>query len=405
MIRSTRHSLKFANAKKRTQIERLRIAYKQMLQAYLVMMKQGKMPYDKLLSSKILPEVGEITSAAWKQVASKQAGVLFEITLNKVKDQAFYRYKKHYAKCIAENKFAAFTSKRFSELKINWLKRVRIDIKNVSIDIDARLFNIEESSSFDEFIMLRLPWMQKGRKLTETIKIPIKYHKHSLKFSRWKRRKSIKLLFKNNRAFISLAWEKEDKPCNQTTFVKPLAIDIGAKKLLACSNGELYGQELELLYKKIAAKKRGSKSYQRSLTHRDRLTNHIINEFKKDNDFDVLFIEDLKSVKHKSKLHRKTNNFLQYWRYPLVLAKLKNLSQEEGFLLVPVNPAYTSQCCSQCGTIDKANRSGEQYRCSCGMEMDADLNAAKNILHRGVYNLSSKKAVDLFVHSAYFKSN
>ena len=201
--------------------------------------------------------------------------------------------------------------------------------------------------------------------------------------------------------------KKEDKPCNQTTFVKPLAVDIGAKKLLACSNGKLYGQELEQIYKKIAAKKRGSKSYKRSLTHRDRLTNHIVNQFKKDNDFDVLFIEDLKSVKHKSKLHRKTNNFLQYWRYPLVLAKLKNLSQEEGFLLVPVNPAYTSQCCSGCGTIDKANRNGEVYQCSsCNMVADADLNAAVNILHRGVYNLSSKKAIDLFVHvNALSESN
>ena len=208
MIRTTKHSLKFANAKKHAQIKRLRIAYKQILQAYLFMMKQGKMRFDKLLSSKILPNVDEITNAAWKQVAAKQAGVLFEIALNRVKHQAFYRYKKHYAKCIAKGKFAAFTSKKFSELKINWLKRVKIDIKNISIDIDARLFNIEKGSSFDEFFLLRLPWMQKGKRLAETIRFPVKYHKHSLKFSRWKRRNSIRLLFKNDKAFISLAWEK-----------------------------------------------------------------------------------------------------------------------------------------------------------------------------------------------------
>ena len=40
---------------------------------------------------------------------------------------------------------------------------------------------------------------------------------------------------------------------------------------------------------------------------------------------------------------------------------------------------YRSQRCSGCGIVRKANRCGKIYKCkSCGLEIDADLNAAKN---------------------------
>jgi putative transposase len=62
------------------------------------------------------------------------------------------------------------------------------------------------------------------------------------------------------------------------------------------------------------------------------------------------------------------------------------LAQENGVLLTKVNPAYTSQKCSLCGVIEKNNRQGEKYQCACGRVMDADLNAAINLSHMGVYS-------------------
>ncbi len=48
-----------------------------------------------------------------------------------------------------------------------------------------------------------------------------------------------------------------------------------------------------------------------------------------------------------------------------------------------VNPRYTSQTCSACGIVDKSFRSGKSFRCgNCGLRMDADHNAAVNILAR-----------------------
>ena len=51
----------------------------------------------------------------------------------------------------------------------------------------------------------------------------------------------------------------------------------------------------------------------------------------------------------------------------------------------------SSQQCSKCGNIDKKNRRGETYRCDCGLMIDADYNAAINILHRGIYSSSATR--------------
>ena len=53
--------------------------------------------------------------------------------------------------------------------------------------------------------------------------------------------------------------------------------------------------------------------------------------------------------------------------------------------LIEVDPAYTSQACSSCGAVDKANRKGREFKCvACGHADHADLNAARNILASGI---------------------
>ena len=57
--------------------------------------------------------------------------------------------------------------------------------------------------------------------------------------------------------------------------------------------------------------------------------------------------------------------------------------------LVLVNPAYTSQTCSKCGYRTKENRESQAvFECKrCHTRMNADLNAASNILERGLSHL------------------
>ena len=100
-----------------------------------------------------------------------------------------------------------------------------------------------------------------------------------------------------------------------------------------------------------------------------------------------MFVENLKNVKNKSKFSKQFNNKLQYWSYKQVLNKLQHDSEEQGFILEKVSPAYTSVTCSSCNHQDKNSRLGELFKCTqCNVELDADYNAALNILHRGAYS-------------------
>ena len=52
-----------------------------------------------------------------------------------------------------------------------------------------------------------------------------------------------------------------------------------------------------------------------------------------------------------------------------------------GRQIVAVNPAYTSQTCSDCGSVNADNRKGKRFQClDCGKTADADHNAAINVL-------------------------
>jgi putative transposase len=54
-----------------------------------------------------------------------------------------------------------------------------------------------------------------------------------------------------------------------------------------------------------------------------------------------------------------------------------------GRTVLKVNPHYTSQVCSQCGTVRKKDLSERWHSCECGCELDRDTNAAINILRVG----------------------
>ncbi len=54
-----------------------------------------------------------------------------------------------------------------------------------------------------------------------------------------------------------------------------------------------------------------------------------------------------------------------------------------GRTVLFVNPKYTSQICSGCGAVAKKELGERWHSCSCGCELDRDMNAAINILRLG----------------------
>lgn len=78
---------------------------------------------------------------------------------------------------------------------------------------------------------------------------------------------------------------------------------------------------------------------------------------------------------------------------------LSHKAEEAGRILVAVNPAYTSQDCSACGHRLRKTLSMRQHVCPCcGLDMNRDENAARNILRLGTQSAaapSCQKAVSL----------
>ena len=64
-------------------------------------------------------------------------------------------------------------------------------------------------------------------------------------------------------------------------------------------------------------------------------------------------------------------------------------AEEAGCTIVKVNPAYTSQQCSNCGLIIHKSLSERRHVCKCGLDIDRDVNAALNILRLGLQALRS----------------
>ena len=354
MIRVSKHSLKFSNKEKIQKLEKFFELYKLTLIDYINQIKVGKLPLKTMLTTSACPN-SAIIHSRHKQLAYKQASEIIRSNLIQIQKRTYNKYKKLYYKCIKNNIHKSFTDKHFKDLNINYLKRININLKNLSITLNENLFNVQEGNSFDEFIKVFLPWFKEGKKRAETINFPLKQHKHSLNFknNNWLRKSSIQLKFKSGNYYLNIFWEKE--------FIKKenkfkVGIDQGYNKLISDSNGVHWGKELKSIYIQLANKKHGSKNYNQLLAYKRNKINEVVNRFietYKDTD---IVCEDLNRVKHASKLYKSTNNKLQYWSYKQVLDKLNSLSELKGFKLIKVEPAYTSQICSKCGQIIKANR-------------------------------------------------
>jgi len=69
-------------------------------------------------------------------------------------------------------------------------------------------------------------------------------------------------------------------------------------------------------------------------------------------------------------------------------AMLSYKAESAGRKLVKVKPAYTTQDCNRCGHRQKLTLADRIYHCPCcGLHIDRDLNAAKNILRLGMQSL------------------
>jgi putative transposase len=183
-----------------------------------------------------------------------------------------------------------------------------------------------------------------------------------------------------------------------------IGIDMGITNFAVLSNGEFIENPRFLLtdeerLKAVQSKRdklpkgsperrKASKAvghlYERVANRRENFAQQLSRKIV--NTYGIICFEDLNITKM-VKNHNLAKNILDVaWNKSVQYTIYKAV--EAGRKVVLVNPANTSQMCSGCGQIVKKDLSDRVHDCPyCGLTLDRDLNAAKNILRLGLQSV------------------
>jgi len=196
--------------------------------------------------------------------------------------------------------------------------------------------------------------------------------------------------------FLVLSCEQPD-PVAPKSDKPAIGIDMGLESFLTTSDGEHVSNprfhktalpEIRRASRKLARAKKGSKGRKKAKTKLQKVHAKITNRRR---DFShklsrslvgrygLIAAESL-SVGNMLKNHRLARSISDAsWRAFQGTVRYKVV--ETGTEYVEVNPAYTSQTCSQCGILVPKDLSIRWHDCpSCGLSLHRDVNAARNIL-------------------------
>ncbi len=227
-------------------------------------------------------------------------------------------------------------------------------------------------------------------------------------------------------ASILIETEKETmKSCNNPN--KAIGLDVGVSLVVADSDGNKVKpldlmrelRKLRIKAQQLSRKKKNSNNRTKAKAKLAKQNLRIANMRK---DFlhklslqyaenqGTVVVEDLK-IKNMTKATKGTvekpsknasakrglNRVITQQSWGLFFELLDYKLSERGGQLIKVDPRYTSQTCNECGHISKENRqTQDKFVCTaCGHTANADINASKNILARGIHgnNASLKIAV------------
>lgn len=96
-------------------------------------------------------------------------------------------------------------------------------------------------------------------------------------------------------------------------------------------------------------------------------------------------MEDLNGIRDRRLRKKKSRAMLNAWAFGRLQFMVRYKAEAKGCSVVMVNPRHTSQGCSKCGHVEKANRQSQSlFECKkCHFTLNADLNGSRNIALRG----------------------
>ncbi len=238
--------------------------------------------------------------------------------------------------------------------------------------------------------------------------------------------KTVTVSHKAYQYHASILVDAEDKGISINHNSKSVGLDVGVSLMVADSNGNQVKpldltrelSKLRTRAQQLSRKKKGSNNRGKAKAKIAKQNLRIAN-MRKDflhklslqySENQTVVVEDLK-IKNMTKATKGTveipaknasakrglNRSITQQSWGMFFALLEYKLQERGGQLIKVDPKHTSQICNVCGHVSKENRKSQsKFVCTaCGHSANADTNAAKNILARGIHgnNASLKIAV------------
>lgn len=196
-----------------------------------------------------------------------------------------------------------------------------------------------------------------------------------------------------------------------------IGVDFGLTDIIVTSDGKKHTADTLNAYREHRQKvrssiqrkgTRSSKRLLKRLSGKERTTAAIINHTISKSIVQSakmqgkgISVEDLTNIRFTSKRRNKKFRVkLGRWSFGQLRSFIDYKARLNGVKFVVVEPAYTSQTCSVCHHI--GTRKNKSFKCTnCGNDMDADVNAAKNIatLGRSINN-AEKSSMYCILHSA-----
>ncbi|MGC2998815.1 RNA-guided endonuclease InsQ/TnpB family protein [Streptomyces sp. G35A] len=153
---------------------------------------------------------------------------------------------------------------------------------------------------------------------------------------------------------------------------------------------------------KRRAKRHAGKEARRARDINHKISKHIVAEAQRTDH--GIALEDLSGIRERVRLRKPQRVTMNSWAFGRLHAFIAYKARRAGVPVVYVDPAYTSQECSQCHHIDRRNRPSQAvFVCrSCGFVEHADLNASYTISHRGweLWVRGAESQVPALTHSA-----
>ncbi len=233
------------------------------------------------------------------------------------------------------------------------------------------------------------------------IHAPVILYDHLQKYKDWRCKISMLIWERIKREFF-ISVVVDNREIIAPVRGEVLGIDRGLKNVAVCSNNMFFdSSRINATRGKYAKNKaelqaKGTRSAIRRLrkqSGRERrfatCENHRISKEVVNTEFAVFALEDLTGIGKDRWLDKRTKGRLRSWSYHQLERFIRYKAEGIGKAVVLVDSTCTSQRCSRCGWIDRKSRHGSEFHCvKCGFQLNADLNASRNIARLGISEAS-----------------